>query len=26
MAVILFVIVQVVKKGIEVQNENDLTI
>lgn len=26
MAVILFVIVQVVKKGIEIQNENDLTI
>lgn len=26
MAVILFVIVQIVKKGIEIQNENDLTI
>ena len=26
MAVILFIIVQVVKKGIEIQNENDLTI
>lgn len=26
MAVILFVIVQVIKKGIEIQNENDLTI
>ena len=26
MAVILFVIVQIVKRGIEIQNENDLTI
>ena len=26
MAVILFVILQVVKKGIEIQNENDLTV
>ncbi len=26
MAVILFVIVQIVKRGIEIQNENDLTV